>query len=70
MVATTDDDVEARNVVAARTAFDAAKDMWCAAEEALEAAIDNRNKKNGVRESIASCECNQEDLALSFDPLR
>ncbi|CAM9153239.1 unnamed protein product [Ectocarpus sp. 8 AP-2014] len=44
-----DDDVAARNVVAARTAFDAAKDMWCAAKEALEAAIDDKKKNNGAR---------------------
>ncbi|CBN76929.1 hypothetical protein Esi_0024_0056 [Ectocarpus siliculosus] len=43
-----DDDVAARNVAAARTAFDVAKDMWCAAKEALEAAIDDK-KKNGAR---------------------
>lgn len=68
MAATTDDDVAARNVVAARTAFDAAKDMWCAAKEALEAAIDDKKKKNGARKSIASCEWNQEDMTLSVDP--
>ncbi|CAM9661844.1 unnamed protein product [Ectocarpus sp. 12 AP-2014] len=44
-----DDNVAARNVVAARMAFDAANDMWCAAKEALEAAIDDKKKKNGAR---------------------